>query len=41
MNRPPNSKSNLERAITAKVCDFQSAADARLGDGFTWFSIWF
>ncbi len=27
--------------ITAKVCDFQSAADARLGDGFTWFSIWF
>ena len=27
--------------ITAKACDFQSAADARLGDRFTWFSIWF
>ena len=27
--------------ITAKVCDYQSAADARLGDNFTWFSIWF
>ena len=27
--------------IKAKVCDFQSAADARLGDNFTWFSIWF
>ena len=30
-----------ERDITAKVCDFQSAADARLGDNFTWFTIWF
>ena len=30
-----------ERDITAKACDFQSAADARLGDNFTWFSIWF
>ena len=30
-----------ERDITAKVCDFQSAADARLGDKFTWFTIWF
>ena len=30
-----------EPDITAKVCDFQSAADARLGDNFTWFSIWF
>jgi len=27
--------------ITAKVCDYQSAADARLGSDFTWFSIWF
>ncbi|MBE6398123.1 MAG: hypothetical protein E7046_14070 [Lentisphaerae bacterium] len=27
--------------IKAKVCDFQSAADARLGNNFTWFSIWF
>lgn len=27
--------------IKAKVCDFQSAADARLGNDFTWFSIWF
>ena len=27
--------------IAAKACDYQSAADARLGDGFTWFSIWF
>ena len=27
--------------ITAKACDYQSAADARLGDNFTWFSIWF
>ena len=27
--------------ITAKVCDYQSAADARLGDNFTWFTIWF
>ena len=27
--------------ITAKVCDYQSAADARLGDNLTWFSIWF
>ena len=27
--------------ITAKACAFQSAADARLGDKFTWFSIWF
>lgn len=30
-----------EPDITAKVCDFQSAADARLSDNFTWFSIWF
>ena len=30
-----------EPDITAKACDFQSAADARLGDGFTWFTIWF
>ena len=30
-----------EPDITAKVCDFQSAADARLGDNFTWFTIWF
>ena len=35
-----------EPDVTAKVCDFQSAADARLGDRFTldsfnWFSIWF
>nr|MCR5839443.1 hypothetical protein [Kiritimatiellia bacterium] len=30
-----------EPDITATVCDFQSAADARLGDKFTWFSIWF
>ena len=30
-----------EPDITAKACDFQSAADARLGDRFTWFSIWF
>ena len=30
-----------EPDITAKACDFQSAADARLGDNFTWFSIWF
>ena len=30
-----------EPEITAKVCDFQSAADARLGDKFTWFTIWF
>lgn len=27
--------------ITAKVCDYQSVADARLGSHFTWFSIWF
>ena len=27
--------------IKAKVCDFQSAADSRLGENFTWFSIWF
>ena len=27
--------------ITAKACDYQSAADARFGDNFTWFSIWF
>ncbi len=27
--------------VTAKVCDYQSAADARLGDDFIWFSIWF
>ena len=27
--------------ITAKACDFQSAADARLGNNLTWFSIWF
>ncbi len=26
---------------TARVCDFQSAADARLGNRFSWFSIWF
>ena len=26
---------------TAKVCDFQSAADARLGNKLSWFSIWF
>ena len=30
-----------EPDVTAKVCDFQSAADARLGDCFTWFTIWF
>ena len=30
-----------EPDITAKVCDYQSVADARLGDNFTWFSIWF
>ena len=30
-----------EPDVTARVCDFQSAADARLGDDFTWFSIWF
>ena len=30
-----------ERDITAKVCDFQSAADARLGNNLTWFTIWF
>ena len=30
-----------EPDITAKVCDYQSAADARLGDNFIWFSIWF
>ena len=30
-----------EPDVTAKVCDFQSVADARLGDNFTWFSIWF
>ena len=30
-----------EPDISAKVCDYQSAADARLGDNFTWFSIWF
>ena len=27
--------------ITAKACDYQSAVDARIGDNFTWFSIWF
>ena len=27
--------------ITAKACDYQSAADARLGENFNWFSIWF
>jgi len=27
--------------IKAKVCDFQSAADFRFGNNFTWFSIWF
>ena len=31
----------VEGRVTAKVCDFQSAADARFGDNFTWFSIWF
>ena len=30
-----------EKDIVAKVCDFQSAADARLGNNLTWFSIWF
>ena len=30
-----------EPDVTAKVCDYQSAADARLGPGFTWFTIWF
>ena len=30
-----------EPDITAKVCDYQSVADARVGDNFTWFSIWF
>jgi hypothetical protein len=30
-----------EPDITAKVCDFQSVADFRFGDSFTWFSIWF
>ena len=30
-----------EPDITARVCDFQSAADARLGNDFTWFTIWF
>ena len=30
-----------EPDITAKACDYQSAADARLGENFTWFSIWF
>ena len=30
-----------EKDITAKVCDFQSVADFRFGDNFTWFSIWF
>ncbi len=30
-----------ELDVVAKVCDFQSAADARLGDTLTWFSIWF
>ena len=30
-----------EPDVTAKVCDFQSAADARLSDRLTWFSIWF
>ena len=30
-----------EPDITAKVCDFQSAADARLGNNLTWFTIWF
>ena len=27
--------------ITAKACDYQSAADARFGDFLTWFTIWF
>ena len=27
--------------IKAKVCDFQSAADFRFGNNFTWFSLWF
>jgi len=30
-----------EPDVVAKVCDYQSAADARLGDKFNWFSIWF
>ncbi len=30
-----------EPDVTAKACDYQSAADARLGDNFTWFTIWF
>ena len=30
-----------ESDITAKVCDFQSAADSRLGNNLTWFTIWF
>ena len=30
-----------EPDITAKACDYQSAADARLGENFTWFTIWF
>ncbi len=30
-----------EPDVTARVCDFQSAADARLGNDFTWFAIWF
>ena len=30
-----------EPDVTAKACDYQSAADARLGEYFTWFTIWF
>ncbi len=30
-----------ERDITAKACDYQSAGDVRVGDNFTWFTIWF
>ena len=30
-----------EPDVTARVCDFQSAADARLGNNLTWFTIWF
>ncbi len=27
--------------VVAKVCDFQSAADADLGSNYPWFSVWF
>ena len=30
-----------EPEVTAKACDYQSAADARLGNSFPWFTIWF